>query len=180
LECNILSPPSGQREILCTGGLDAIRKEAWPSYRTSSVVRLCWELEEPKGPKGRIVSAQLLTYRFTHLRRSSASRVQMLLLEECPEIIPEARRRIPQPTIPPLPPPPDLHAFGALYSTHVVAPDTPQFYGVIPDKLRMSSPPNRLRSTPAPPCPPSGGPLSCHWRLTPLQELLEIEDTHHP
>ena len=29
-----------------------IRKEAWPFYRTSSGVRLCWELEEPKGPKG--------------------------------------------------------------------------------------------------------------------------------
>ena len=33
------------------GGLDVIRKEAWPFYRTSSGVRLCWELEEPKGPK---------------------------------------------------------------------------------------------------------------------------------
>ena len=29
-----------------------IRKEAWPFYRTSSGVRLCWELEEPKGPNG--------------------------------------------------------------------------------------------------------------------------------
>ena len=38
--------------ILCTGGLDVIRKEAWSFYRTSSGVRLCWELEEPKGPKG--------------------------------------------------------------------------------------------------------------------------------
>ena len=27
-------------------------KEAWLFYRTSSGVRLCWELEEPKGPKG--------------------------------------------------------------------------------------------------------------------------------
>ena len=34
------------------GGLDVIRKEAWSFYRTSSGVRLCWELEEPKGPKG--------------------------------------------------------------------------------------------------------------------------------
>ena len=25
--------------------------EAWPLYRTISGVRLCWELEEPKGPK---------------------------------------------------------------------------------------------------------------------------------
>jgi len=30
-----------------------IRKEAWPFYRTISGVRLCWELEEPKGPKKR-------------------------------------------------------------------------------------------------------------------------------
>ena len=37
--------------ILCTGGLDVIRKEAWSFYRTISGVRLCWELEEPKGPK---------------------------------------------------------------------------------------------------------------------------------
>ena len=27
-------------------------KEAWSFYRTISGVRLCWELEEPKGPKG--------------------------------------------------------------------------------------------------------------------------------
>ena len=33
-------------------GLDVIRKEARPVYRTSSGVRLCWELEEPKGPEG--------------------------------------------------------------------------------------------------------------------------------
>ena len=30
-----------------------IRKEAWPFYRTISGVRLCVELEEPKGPKGK-------------------------------------------------------------------------------------------------------------------------------
>ena len=36
----------------CTGGSDVIRKEAWSFYRTISGVRLCWELEEPKGPKG--------------------------------------------------------------------------------------------------------------------------------
>jgi len=29
-----------------------IRKNAWPFYRTISGVRLCWELEEPKGPNG--------------------------------------------------------------------------------------------------------------------------------
>ena len=33
-------------------GLDVNRKEAWRFYRTCSGVRLCWELEEPKGPKG--------------------------------------------------------------------------------------------------------------------------------
>ena len=27
-----------------------IQKEAWPFYRTRSSVRLCWELDEPKGP----------------------------------------------------------------------------------------------------------------------------------
>ena len=40
-------------EILCAGRPDVIRKEAWPFYRKMSGVRLCWELEEPKGPKGR-------------------------------------------------------------------------------------------------------------------------------
>ena len=43
---------AGSASILCTGGLHVIRKEAWPLYRTISCVRLCWELEEPKGPKG--------------------------------------------------------------------------------------------------------------------------------
>jgi len=32
-------------------GLDVIRKEACPFYRLFSGVRLCWELEDPKGPK---------------------------------------------------------------------------------------------------------------------------------
>ena len=32
--------------------LDVIRKEALSFYRTISGVRLCWKLEEPKGPKG--------------------------------------------------------------------------------------------------------------------------------
>ena len=37
----------------CTWGADVIRKEAWSFYRIISGVRLCWELEEPKGPKER-------------------------------------------------------------------------------------------------------------------------------
>jgi hypothetical protein len=37
--------------ILYTGGPVVIRKEAWSFYKTSSGVRLCWELEEPKEPK---------------------------------------------------------------------------------------------------------------------------------
>ena len=45
-------PLAGSAAILCTGGPDVIRKEAWSFYRTSSGVRLCWEFEEPKGPKG--------------------------------------------------------------------------------------------------------------------------------
>ena len=43
---------AGSAAILCTGGLDVIRKDAWSFYRTTSGVRLCWELEEPEGPKG--------------------------------------------------------------------------------------------------------------------------------
>jgi len=34
-----------------------IRKEAWSFYRTISGVRLCWELEETKGPNGRTADA---------------------------------------------------------------------------------------------------------------------------
>ena len=45
-------PLAGASAILCTGGPGVIRMEAWPFYRTISGVRLCWELEEPKGPKG--------------------------------------------------------------------------------------------------------------------------------
>ena len=45
-------PSAGSAAILCTGGPDVIRKEAWPFYRTISGVRLCWELEEPEGSKG--------------------------------------------------------------------------------------------------------------------------------
>ena len=44
-------PLAGSAAILCTGGPDVIPKEACSFYRTSSGVRLCWELEEPKGPK---------------------------------------------------------------------------------------------------------------------------------
>ena len=33
------------------GGLNVIQKEAWLSCRTSSGVRLYWELEEPEGPR---------------------------------------------------------------------------------------------------------------------------------
>ena len=43
-----------QLPILCTGGPDVIRKEAWRFYRTISGVRLCWKLEEPEGLKGPI------------------------------------------------------------------------------------------------------------------------------
>ena len=38
--------------ILCTERPDVIRKEAWSFYRTISGVSLCWELDEPEGPKG--------------------------------------------------------------------------------------------------------------------------------
>ena len=42
----------GSAAILCTEGLDLIRKEAWSFYTKISGVCLSWELEEPKGPKG--------------------------------------------------------------------------------------------------------------------------------
>ena len=35
-------PLAGSAAILCTGGPDVIRKEAWSFYRTVSGVRLCW------------------------------------------------------------------------------------------------------------------------------------------
>ena len=44
--------PRASAPLLCTGGPDVIRKEAWPFYRKISGVRLYWELEEPKGPTG--------------------------------------------------------------------------------------------------------------------------------
>jgi len=47
-------PFSRSAAILCTWGPDVIRKEAWPFYRKKPGVRLCWELEEPKGPKGHL------------------------------------------------------------------------------------------------------------------------------
>ena len=39
-----------------------IRKEAWSFYRTISGVRLCWELEEPQGPKGQGTAAAVLLF----------------------------------------------------------------------------------------------------------------------
>ena len=39
------------------GGLNVIPKEAWLSCRSSSGVRLCWELEEPNGPKKKGVAS---------------------------------------------------------------------------------------------------------------------------
>ena len=58
-------PFASSAAILCTGGLDVIRKEAWPLCRTSSGVRLCWELEEPKGPK---VDVPSLRYTSVNIR----------------------------------------------------------------------------------------------------------------
>ena len=48
---------SVNEDVGLPGVPDVIRKEACPFYRTSSGVRLCWELEEPKGPKGRSVTS---------------------------------------------------------------------------------------------------------------------------
>ena len=43
---------AGSAAILCTGGLDVIRKEPWSFDRTICGVRLCWGLKESEGPKG--------------------------------------------------------------------------------------------------------------------------------
>ena len=51
VSCEQGTPCRGMHPDLCIRGPDVIRKEAWPFYRTISGVRLCWELEEPKGPK---------------------------------------------------------------------------------------------------------------------------------
>ena len=45
-------PFAGSAAIFCTGGPGVIQKEAWPFYKTIPGVRVCWELEEPEGPKG--------------------------------------------------------------------------------------------------------------------------------
>jgi hypothetical protein len=62
--------------ILCTGGADVIRKEAWSFYRTIFGVRLCWEFEEPKKSEGGTASERHRLgsqYRGTSLIRNSAS-----------------------------------------------------------------------------------------------------------
>ena len=40
------------------GGWNVIRKKAWLFCRTSSGVRLFWELEEPQGPKKKDLKVQ--------------------------------------------------------------------------------------------------------------------------
>jgi len=59
--------------ILCTGWLDVIQEEAWSFYRTSSGVRLCWELEEHKRPKGPLSSAPPSSIGWTGLALWEAS-----------------------------------------------------------------------------------------------------------
>ena len=57
------APPTSLA-ILCTRGPDVIRKEAWSFYRRNSGIRLCWELEDPKGPAGLcIIADYLLAFR---------------------------------------------------------------------------------------------------------------------
>jgi len=46
---------------------DVIRKEARSFYRAISGVRLCWELEEPKGPKGQPSTSKLCLTRVDRL-----------------------------------------------------------------------------------------------------------------
>ena len=53
----ISAPPAEACPELARYVQGGLISEAWPFYRTSSCVRLCWELEEPKGPKGRQINA---------------------------------------------------------------------------------------------------------------------------
>ena len=71
---------SHTRSILCTGGPGVIRKEAWSFYRTISGVRLCWQLEEPEGPKGSADCMFLEAARGGSTRRTRqlSSRVKLL------------------------------------------------------------------------------------------------------
>ena len=39
-----------------------LKKKAKPSCRISSSVRLCWELEEPKGPNGRMEGIEAVPF----------------------------------------------------------------------------------------------------------------------
>ena len=55
------------------GGADVIQKEAWPFYRTISGVRLCWELEEPKGSKGLWNSFMINTWQCSTRDSNSSS-----------------------------------------------------------------------------------------------------------
>jgi len=71
---------AGSAAILCTGGPDANRKEAWPFYRTISDVRLCWELEEPNGPKR--AHCRRFHRRWSHWRRWSHLSLEPLPLME--------------------------------------------------------------------------------------------------
>ena len=51
--CLHVRPSFNQPQHLLGFAFPVIRKEAWSFYRIISGVRLCWELEEPKGPKGK-------------------------------------------------------------------------------------------------------------------------------
>ena len=71
------------RDPLCRGGgLDMIRKEAWPFYRTSSGVRSCWVSKSLKDVKDFI--EQDLSRGQTHCRSTS-------LIWTCPPIGPCSR-----------------------------------------------------------------------------------------
>ena len=69
-------PLAGSAAILCAGGADVIPKEAWPFYRTSSGVRLCCELEEPKGPKKHETEPCINTNTFQNVEFTTAHHIQ--------------------------------------------------------------------------------------------------------
>ena len=61
-----LDRPTNPIYIYTKSKIDMIRKEAWPFYRTSSGVCLCWDLEEPEGPKGQNEVGRPKSWAFSH------------------------------------------------------------------------------------------------------------------
>ena len=72
-----------------------IRKEAWPFHRTISGVRICWGLEEPKGPKGPLCNTKdsAVLWVYNKLPRMALEWPRMLVVESGPLSVRGAAQR---------------------------------------------------------------------------------------